>query len=149
MPVKTLLCLGHTGQGEHYNVKTATLFGCKEQGCVLMGIQSTKTDLDHTIQSLPLPLAPALSALGGFPLNFLSTWSASQLVPLFLSLLTLSDSSQQLLGSDGWTPQCKTLTYNLVTDNPSALLCWSLKTCRHTAVVTNKHTHGYIATGCA
>lgn len=73
-------------------------------------------------------------------LTFLSTWSTLLLFPSLspvLAHLSLSSHSsrhvsQQLLGSDGWYQQCKTLTCSLVTDYPRALLCCSLNAYQHT-----------------
>lgn len=67
-------------------------------------------------------------------LIYLPTFSLSPSVsfpsPIFPPLQSPCPVSQQLLGSDGLSPQCKTLTCSLVTDYPNALLCCSLNAYR-------------------
>lgn len=120
--------------------KNVTLFGCEEQR-----FQPTQTDLEQTSWQLrmtasrqvtntssshffySLRLCALLLSFPGLCLTFLSS-------SLFTSSLSSCHISQQLLGSDGWSPQCETLTCSLVTDYPGALMCCSLKAHRHTGV---------------
>lgn len=124
----------------------------QEQAFIIAWTQPTQTDLDaflvwlkgaHGVRSGMPPLCLCVCArfcfqqpLLDFSLHliYLATFSLSLPVLTHLSLSSHSSRhvSQQLLGSDGWYQQCKTLTCSLVTDYPRALLCCSLNAYQHT-----------------
>lgn len=124
----------------------------QEQAFIIAWTQPTQTDLDaflvwlkgaHDVSSGMPPLCLCVCArfcfqqpLLDFSLHliYLATFSLSLPVLTHLSLSSHSSRhvSQQLLGSDGWYQQCKTLTCSLVTDYPRALLCCSLSAYQHT-----------------